>query len=204
MRVGMVGRVTRTKGQHLLLHALGTLPQRIKERIGLVFVGGPEPGSPADASYRDELCRLTRAFELEDQVHWAGFQEDPVPWYRSLDVLAHPSPAEPMGLVLLEALQQGVPVLAARGGGIPEIVEEGVNSFLVAPDDEGALGQALTLLLEDSKLRGQLKAGARAGPGERFSQETFGRNISGVILEVCEAGDRKRLHPERTPEAWNP
>lgn len=204
MRVGMVARITRSKGQHLLLHAMSRLPSDVKERIGLVFLGCPEPGSAADAQYQDELRHLAQTYQLDQRVVWAGFQENPVPWYRSLDVLAHPSPAEPMGLVLLEALQQGVPVLATRGGGIPEIVEDGVNALLVPPSDQGALAQALLLMLQDRELRRRLQAGAQRGPGKRFSLETFGRNITGVIRELSSAPAAMPGSSPQSPEALKP
>lgn len=191
--VGVVGRITREKGQHVLLRAAGRLKGRGQD-LQVVFVGAPAPHSPEDASYRCSLESSARELGLEGNVFWAGYQADPNPYYARFDVLAIPSTAsEGFPLVALEAMQCGVPVVASRTGGIPEVVREGVNGLLVPPGDEQALAASLERVLSDSTLRTRLQAGARASIDNRFSPETFRSAIRSVVTELCP--------PARTLEA---
>ena len=183
--VGIVGRVTETKGHHLLLRALGTLPSQLRDKVRILVVGSGAPGCEADRRYTADLRAEAVRQGLEEQIVWAGYQSDPGPYYASMDVLAHPALVEAMCLVILEALQQGVPVIAARTGGIPEVVKDGSNGLLVPPDDADALGEALRLFLENGVVRGRLQAGARAGLDSRFWPETYSAGARETIMELC-------------------
>ncbi len=97
----------------------------------------------------------------------------------------HPALAEAMGIAILEALDRGIPVIAARTGGIPEVVRDGFNGLLVSMEDEDALCRALTLFVKKRRLRERLQAGARCGLDRRFSMETFSSGIRTVIGQLC-------------------
>jgi glycosyltransferase involved in cell wall biosynthesis len=182
--VGLVGRITRQKGHHVLLRAAAELA-RFGKRLQIVFVGAPCENSPEDFAYAEELCALTESLGLRGSVHWAGWVDDPNPLYALMDVLVIPSVvSEGLPLVALEALQWGVPVIGSRVGGIPEVVNEEVNGFLIPPGDFRALAQRLGRLLDSSELRAELQAGARASVDNRFSAETFGRAIRRAVFDL--------------------
>lgn len=202
--VGMVGRITDVKGQHLLLKAVGKLPAEIRDRLRILVVGDPAPASKADLRYANKLRSLALQFGLQDNIVWGGYQTDPGPCYASMDVLVHPALwAEAMGLVILEALQRGVPVIAARIGGIPEIIDNGTNGLLVAPGDEDALGQALKRFVEDDSFRKRLQKGARSGLDDRFTLKSFSPKIRTLVGKLCNLPDSNQARkPDERLATW--
>jgi glycosyltransferase involved in cell wall biosynthesis len=183
--LGMVGRVTETKGHHLLLRALGDLPLELREKLRLIVVGAPAPGCEPDSRYAAALRREAARLGLDSQIYWAGYQTDPGGFYETMDVLVHPALAEAMCIVILEALSRGIPVIAARTGGIPEVVQDGVNGLLVSLEDSRALSRALKFFLERSEVRERLRAGACRSLDRRFSMDVFSSNILAAVRERC-------------------
>jgi glycosyltransferase involved in cell wall biosynthesis len=175
--VGMVGRITPLKGQDLLLKAVADLAPSIRERVRILIAGAPAPESPADLEYAEDLRVQATACGLRERVVWTGYLKDPGGLYAGIDVLVHPALAEAMPLAVLEALQQRVPVIASRAGGIPEIVDEGRNALLVPVGDVTALGAALEQFVTDGELRIRLQAGAQSGLDARFSRDAFASRI---------------------------
>ncbi len=104
--------------------------------------------------------------------------------YRSADIFVCPSVwDEPLGMVNLEAMATGLPVIAARAGGIPEIVSHGVTGLLVPPADPGALAEALRALLRDQPLRRQFgDAGLRKARG--FGWKAIAEQVRRVYVEA--------------------
>lgn len=183
--VGMVGRITPQKGQLVLLRATALLRERWPH-LQAVFVGAPEPASARDNAYLRELHSEVARLGLGGNVHWAGFQENLDPYYARFDAVAIPSiEAEGLPVVALEAAQRGVPVVASRGGGIEEIIGNGVGGLLVPPGDENALAAALGRVLGDARLRTGLLAGTRTSLDQRFSPETFRTAIRRVVSELA-------------------
>ncbi len=188
--VGVVGRINPKKGQHVLLRATARLKNRGRD-IQVVFLGEPQQNSAEDAHYLQLLQSCTRELALEEVIHWPGYQADPNPYYAAFDVLVIPSTAgasEGLPLVALEAMQWGIPVIASRVGGIPEVIRQGVNGFLVPPGDDAALAESLERVLADGALRSQLSLGARASIDSRFSVDTFNHSIRSVVSQLCRRG----------------
>lgn len=182
--VGMVGRITPQKGQMVLLRAVALLCER-RPNLRAVIAGSPEPGSARDIAYLRELhCEVAR-LGLGDNVHWAGFQENLDAYYARFDAVAIPSlEAEGFSLAALEAMAWGVPAVASRGGGVEEILLDGVSGLLVPPGDEGALAAALARVLGDVTFRTRLVAGTKKHLDQRFSPEIFRSAIRGVVSEL--------------------
>lgn len=188
--LGVVGRITKPKGQMVLLNALARLSAQNKARVRVVFIGAPSPENGDDLAYDQRLKDWVTHFGLEATIEWAGYQRAVEPFYRAMDVLIQPSlsgSGESMPLSMLEALQHGVPVIASRTGGIPEVIHHGSNGLLVPPGDEVALARALERFLQDTSLRARLRAGARSSIDDRFSLENFQSRIRGLIWKLCTA-----------------
>jgi glycosyltransferase involved in cell wall biosynthesis len=154
-----VGRLIERKGVAHLIRALGTVRQTMPAR--LIVVGeGPE---------RAPLERLARELELADHVEFRGRVTDEAlrDAYAAADVLALPSvldarqDTEGLGVVLLEAMNYSVPVIASEIGGITDIVQHERTGLLVPPGDEAALASALTRVLSDGALAHSLGDGGR-------------------------------------------
>ena len=183
--VGVVGRITENKGQHLLLQAVSRLPADLREKVRLLIVGSEAPGCEPDRLYAERLRAEAVRYGLEGRIVWAGHQPDPGSSYASMDVLVHPALSEAMGLVILEALAWGIPVIASRTGGTPEVVRDGINGLLVSLENESELSMALALFLSSREVRERLKAGASQGLDSRFSMETFSSGIRAAIRRLC-------------------
>ncbi len=104
--------------------------------------------------------------------------------YRDCDVFVAPSRYESFGLIYVEAMAWGKPVIGCRAGGIPEVVTDGVNGLLAEPDDIAGLRDALLRLCLDPGLRALLGAQARRSAVERFSRDVFARNSAELYAQI--------------------
>jgi glycosyltransferase involved in cell wall biosynthesis len=150
-RILTVAHLYPRKGIDTLLRAFARVPAEAELRI----VGtGPE---------RSRLEALASDLALAPRVHFLGHLpfRDLVAEYRHAALFALPSTQEGFGIVFLEAMASGLPIVAARAAAVPEVLEAGVSAILVDPDDEAALTDALTRLLADRALRESLGAAGR-------------------------------------------
>jgi len=197
---GVVGRITPQKGQHVALEAALELT-RYGRDVRMVFVGAPDPYNLEDHSYLASLKSFVRASGLQGQVTWAGYQEDPTPFYAACDVLVIPSTvSEGLPIVALEAMRLGVPVIGSNVGGIPEIVREGVNGFLFPPRNALALADCMQRISGDSGLLRQMKGGALASVDGRFLIENFRGAVRRVVAECTGIRARTLAWGEREGE----
>ncbi|MHB1127159.1 MAG: glycosyltransferase [Bacillota bacterium] len=136
-----VGNLVESKGVHVLLKALAVVRERHPEVRCLIIGDGPQ---------RPALEDQARALDLLETVSFLGYQpyESLPRWYAVADLLAAPSLREGFGLVALEAMATGVPVVAGRVGGLPEFVQDGVNGLLVNPGDPADLAAKIVLCLQ--------------------------------------------------------
>jgi glycosyltransferase involved in cell wall biosynthesis len=160
-----VARLYRSKGLHVLLVAL----RRVKTPVHLVVIG-PVGGDP---TYLVEIRQIINLINNEKihKVTCLGTvsKEELVEWFQRASVFVCPSLSESFGIVNIEALACATPVIATRVGGIPDIIEEGVNGKLVPPNDALSLSIALNELLVDEKLRNRLSKKGREIAETKFS-----------------------------------
>ena len=147
----IVARLHPEKGHRYLFEALPEIRRRVSKQVRLLVAGAFE------ADYRERV----RALGCDDMVSFLGFRKDAQDIIAATDIMILPSVAEAFGLVLTEALYLGTPVIATRVGGIPEIVDDGVDGVLVPPEDSRALADAVVDLLTHEDRR-RLMAGADA------------------------------------------
>lgn len=119
----------------------------------------------------DDASRLARALGLSDSVHFLGEQDRVVPLLSAADVFLLPSTQESFGLAALEAMACGLPVVASRTGGIPEVVRDGVGGFLHLPHDLDGMAASATRLLTDPALHARASASARRIAAEEYSDD---------------------------------
>jgi glycosyltransferase involved in cell wall biosynthesis len=200
--IGMVGRITEAKGHRVLFNALARLSGKVRNRIRLIIVGAPAEDCAEDLRYARGLEHYAKELGLEN-ILWTGYREDVARYYASMDVLVQPSVAEALPLAVLEALETGVPIIASRTGGIPEVVRNEFNGLLYPPGDEEELTRSIQRFVEDSSLRDRLRAGAQAPLDDRFSFETFTRNIHRAISLLCGDDSNKPAAPAyEGPFTW--
>lgn len=171
--VGAVGRLCAVKGQRELIEAAA----RLSEDVHVVLVGKDlEQAGAYERLLRAEAERLG----IADRVVFTGYRSDVGALLQSLDVFVLPSWTEGLPLVVLEAMAAGVPVVATRVGGTPELVADGESGFLVEPRDVDGLAQAIADLLARPD-RGK----ALGASGARRVRESFSEaGMTGRVLEV--------------------
>ena len=159
----------------LLLRAAARLRPRIPELEIRIAGGGPE---------EEKLLSLWRRLHLNGTVRWLGnvSQTTLAREYQTCDVFCLPSVQEGFGIVFLEAMAAGKPIVAARAAAVPEVVMDGVSGLLAEPDNDEALANALARLHSDAALRASLgEAGRRA-----VEQYDAGR-VAGIFLRELAA-----------------
>ena len=182
IRIGIVGRITRWKGQHVFLEAASRLRAAGREDVRFVIVGAPLFGEEA---YEQELRQMVERAGLAEQVEFLGFQEDVPAVLRGLDLLVHASVTpEPFGQVVIEGMAAGLPAIGTDGGGVREIITHGENGLLVPMGDAAALARALEDLLGDPEKARRLALAGQAHVRAHFTAEQAARKIEQVYAEV--------------------
>jgi glycosyltransferase involved in cell wall biosynthesis len=175
--VGTVGGLTPKKGHAILATAARGV---VEAHPGVVFafVGLPIDEGPVRRAIVDGA--------LEGRVLLAGYRAEAARLMPAFDAYCLPSLHEGMPVSLLEAMALGLPAVATRVGGVPEVVTDGEDALLVPPGDPGALAAALSRLAADGDLRDRLSRGARRA-AERFSIGTTARSTERLYLDLVGA-----------------
>ena len=185
-----VGRIEQIKGIDVLLRALALLFFRrpdLRSEVCLLVVGGAlDPGDDAPETEKIlELRRLVHEHRMEANVSFVGSrdQEDLALYYAAADLCAVPSLTESFGLVALEAMACGTPVVGTRVGGLQTVIEDGESGILVPAGDYQALAEAMAQVLTDWRLRMHLAHGAR-DRAERFTWSSVGDRMVSLYDDV--------------------
>lgn len=179
--VGIFGRLARWKGQRVFVSALVELARRGVDFDAWV-VGGSSFGDGPE--YERELQAIADEGGITERVKFLGMRRDVGELMMRCDVVCHASNFEPFGLVVIEAMMAGKPVLASDVSGPRESVIDGVTGRLVPPGDALAYADALQKLLVDPDLRVRMGAAGRARAEEFFDLE---KNLAALDKECHEA-----------------
>jgi len=141
--LGYVGRISSEKGIKYLLDSVSLL-KNANLSVKLLIIGdGPD---------YDEMQKLVKENHITNEVIFLGFQENIFLWLNTMDLFVLPSLTEGTPLALLEAMSAGVPVVATRVGGVPDIIKDGINGVLVTPGSKEAIAEAIIKLSSDKAL----------------------------------------------------
>ncbi len=199
--IGAVGRLDPGKGLPLVLEATHALRARGLPARAAIVGGAWDPTGHAHA---EELRARAQELGILESVTFTGHVADVWSVYAALDVLVVPSLApggygEGAPNALFEGLAAGLPVVASRSGGLPELVRDGVDGLLVPAGDPEALAAALERLLRDPPLRRRLAAEARRQAGETFSTERCAARTQEIYDEVLVEREGYRLARASSP-----
>ena len=158
--LAMVAQLIPRKGHAVFFEALPAVLARHPGAQVLIFGRGP---------LRDELAHSVRARGLERNVRFAGFRPGMETVIPHVSLVVHPAFREGLGVALLETAACGVPIVACRAGGIPEIVRDGLNGRLLEPGDSAGLAEAIIGLLDDPARLAEYGAAGRRLVLEHFS-----------------------------------
>jgi D-inositol-3-phosphate glycosyltransferase len=185
-----VGRIEQIKGIDVLLRALGLLFFRhpeFRNDLCLLVVGGAlDPGDDAPETEKiQELRSLVHQHRMEANVTFVGSmdQQRLALFYAAADVCAVPSLTESFGLVALEAMACGTPVVGTRVGGLQMLIEDGESGLLVPAGDYQALAEQMARVLTDARLRMHLGHGAR-DRAEHFTWRSVGDRVEALYAKI--------------------
>jgi glycosyltransferase involved in cell wall biosynthesis len=168
------------KGIDTVIQALPRLAAAVPD-VQYVIVG--------DGDDRPRLEALSRQLGVADRVHFVGRLDarspELVACYANCDVFVLPSKGEGFGLVFLEAMALGRPVVGGAHGGTPDVIEDGVDGFLVAHGDVPQLAARIEGLLTNSGLRSETGERARRRVEREFLFERFESRLAAILEELC-------------------
>jgi len=163
--IGMVGRIEAGKGQHLLVEAIHELVTQGKAVHATVI------GPAMNANYEARLKTLVQEWGLSDAIQFYGSHPNPVEIMAAFNVVVLATKQETFGLVLIEAMRNGVAVIGTRAGGVPEIIDEGITGLMFAPENSQELTEKLAALISDSGLCQKLAQAGKEKADRMFDQQ---------------------------------
>lgn len=176
-----VGRLEARKGIDVLLEAI---PRVLEQAPSTLFriVGNRTLPSPSGKPYADEFLASKAGRTWQNQVRFEGHldEESLQEAYASCDLFVAPSRFESFGLVFLEAMRVGKPVIGCDAGGMPEVVAAGECGFLIAPGDVQQLSDAILRMLESPSLRQSFGEAGRTRFAEHFSAQRMAQDSLGI------------------------
>jgi len=171
---GIIARLTEQKAHRYLFEAMAATPGLAP--LHLLVVG--------DGDLRDQLHAQADRLGLSTRVHFLGARRDLGDLLASIDVFVMPSLWEGLPLSMVLAMGAGLPVVASRVAGIPEVVEDGVTGALVPPADVQALGSALAQLIADPARMRAMGAAASASVLPRFGVDRYVAAVTGLYDQL--------------------
>lgn len=173
--IGAVTRFYPSKGITYLIEAFPAILARFPS-ARLLLVG--------DGPLEDSLKAQARSLGIEPHVTFAGFRDNAEAHVQLFTLSAVPSLEEGIGNVAIESITGGIPVIASREGGLPEVIMEGKSGLLVPPGDAAALSAAITRVLEDPELLERMRLGCREEAG-RFSIDAYTARLEELYRQVA-------------------
>jgi L-malate glycosyltransferase len=177
-----VGRLIDWKGTVFLIDAMPFVIREHPDTLLLIAGSGPE---------KDSLIRRVHELDLEKKVIFLGVvsNQDLLSFYHSADVFVLPSinkagKTEALGVVLLEAMASGCPVIGSNVGGIPDIITDGENGFLVPEQNPRVLAEKIIYLLSDPELRAKFRCAGLSTVKTQFSWDSVSIRFSEIYHEV--------------------
>ncbi|MBW4614046.1 MAG: glycosyltransferase family 4 protein [Desmonostoc vinosum HA7617-LM4] len=173
--IGHFSRLAPWKGQHILITALAQCPPQVTA----ILVGDALFG---EQDYVKQLHQQVAELGLENRVKFLGFRSDIPQLMAACNLVAHTSTsAEPFGRVIVEAMLCGRPVVAAKAGGAIELVEHGINGFLVTPTQPQELAKVITTCLQETQTTATIASNARISASQRFDVATINQQIAKLL-----------------------
>ncbi len=177
--IGIVGRLQRWKGIHVLVEAMPKVLQNYSNAQCIV-VGGKHELEPDYPAYLESRIA---ALGVQDNVKMVGLQRNVPEWMQAMDVIVHASDFEPFGMVIIEAMALGKPVVAGATGGPTEIITPDINGILTPYGDADALANAIVRYLDDPNFAQKTGMAARLRALD-FSTQFYAKNWVEAVRDL--------------------
>lgn len=176
IRIGCVAFHNEIKGIDILLEAIHKLKTIYKlDSFELIQIGG------GNEEYKEKLINLCNEYNITDVVNWYGTTDDVPQVLSSMDIYVQPSRQEGIGMALMEAATNGLPLIGSNIGGIPEVIIDGRNGYLFSVGDSDKLASRLYELSKNENLRESMGEQSRILVNRKFN---ITENIIKLINEL--------------------
>jgi glycosyltransferase involved in cell wall biosynthesis len=175
--VGWIGRMTAVKRTDVVLHAFRALRDKGVDAVLCMVGDGPD---------RVGVEELAGELGIVRDCLFPGYQEEVGPFFAAFDVFVLPSGNEGTPVTAIEALASGCPVVASRVGGVPGVVDDGVDGFLVAPEAVDEVASRLAELARDAELRARMGAAGRERMQTRYAVDRLIDDVDRLYRELLE------------------
>lgn len=180
-----VGRITKAKGLRILVKAIARVKNKFNEEMKLIVIGGDVSGvmhSEEESREKKRLKRLIKKLNLEEDVIFLGpVKRERLPYFYSIaDVCVVPSLYESFGLVAVEAMSCGTPVIASKVGGLAHTVRDGYSGLHFLPGRSDHLAKAILKLITDSQRMEEIGVNARLRTAREFGLERTVKQIKSL------------------------
>jgi glycosyltransferase involved in cell wall biosynthesis len=195
LKIGIIGRIIEWKRHIDVIEAAKMLMERIDLHI---FIVGELWGDP-DADFWKKLQSRILILGLSNRLTFTGFRENIPEIMAGLDIIIVPSENEPFGMVTIQSMAMGKPVIGTLSGGTTEIIQDGINGLLVPVKCPEALAHAIETLAYNKEYAAYLGHCARNRVIEAFSLENYVQQIQKLYLQT--GASRELLGSAKTPES---
>ena len=176
--VGLVGRIEETKGQHLLIEAISLLRQK-SITVEAFFVG-----HEMEAGYIETLKTKAASLNIASAVHFLGFMKNPMHFMQACDAMVLATPCETFGLVVIEAMSVGTPLVATNACGPLEIIDDKVNGLLFEKNSSRDLANKIEALCNSTALCKVVSKNAVIKVQESFSNDKQFKKLAMVLNNI--------------------
>ena len=184
--VGLIGKLMEGKGQHLLIEALGRMKSEGLKCKALLA------GPIEDEAYVARLRRMVAEHGVQEEVSFMDFVKNPQELMQVCDCVVLATYQETFGLVLIEAMSVGKAVIGSDAGGVPEIIDDGVNGLLFETKNSTSLYDKLCILYHDREKALALGRAGRRKAAELFSLQNHYAQLEKLIQSVLPGGAKER------------
>ncbi|WP_424597126.1 glycosyltransferase [Caldisericum exile] len=175
-----VGRLEKEKGVDILIKAVYEIQSKQSLNLKVALVG--------DGSLKSEYKKLVKYLSLEDNIKFLGIRRDVEKLMRLSKIFVLPSRYEGLPMVILEAMANRIPIIATKVGGIPEVIEDGIEGLLVEPESKDELTKKILYLLNNPSLREQLSKNAFEKVKSEYSIQSYTQRMLKLYEEVLSEG----------------
>jgi len=176
--VGLLGRITEFKGQHLLIEAVEKLKRENIEIHAYII------GEAFEQEYSEKLKSYVAQHNLQGQIHFMDFYENPFELITCFGTLVLTTKRETFGLVLIEGMHAGIPVIGSNEGGVPEIIDHEKTGLLFESWNSDSLAGAIKRIYSDAELRKKISAAGQKKARREFDANTQYQKVLQTFFQL--------------------
>jgi glycosyltransferase involved in cell wall biosynthesis len=184
--IGMIGRFQRIKGHHIFVETAQKV-LKIRPDACFLLVGAKAFGSQEESDYYEEVMGMIRGAGLENKIILTGFRQDIPEILGAIDLLLITSETETFGMVVLESMAMGTPVISCAKGGPEEIIDNGRTGVLIKGQDTVELARNVVYLLKNPDIRFKMGAQGREAVSARYDIGHIQKETEALYEKVLSA-----------------